>query len=493
MNTIQLEARFIHDLHAQWKLYPMQVAVAKAVLVDGKRFVVTRWGRKASKSTTGLYTIVRAACTRPKHIYFWFAPKAKQAKEIVWRSGRLQNFVDKKYIKKIRDDEMRITFYNDSFIKLDGSDEYEQYRGTECDGAFYDEIKDMDARFDPAFRPNLGPRHGWLLAAGSPPRNILTESEKQFKQWEDEARSRSDGYFTTVPSWARTDPDWLAELKIIKAEFERRYAAGDLDALNEWNSEYGAEWILGGPGSIFPMFSESRHCRPRQELLDEIRKNIDQWDFYCVADPGTKHAFAVTFWAVNPYRALAYCLAEIHETDQSENVISKIYPRIMKVVEDLKVAGPHVWNYIYDEAAAYWRSNVQNDYPDSFFRPTRKALYRAAANDVKAGLQLFKDGLTNDCIVIASECEKFIWEIKSYKRDQNGNIPKENDDCLDTGRYALCESNFRVGKESIESNEEDPDRARDFTSYRALDEGDQEIEAQGLSEMPGMDIISGEW
>lgn len=105
---------------------------------------------------------------------------------------------------------------------------------------------------------------------------------------------------------------------------------------------------------------------------------------------------------------------------------------------------PHIWNYIYDEAAAWFKAHVSSSFEDHGWRPTSKAKYRAGSDDIKPYLQTLKDLFLRDAITIARPCTHFIEEIKSYKKDENGKIAKLKDHLLDCCRYGIGESNFSL-------------------------------------------------
>lgn len=456
----ELHAQFLYDLNSQHKLQGAQSAIARAVFRERKRIVFVQMGRKRGKTETVLYCLVRMACTRPNSQIYWFAPKAKQAREILWESGRLQNFVPKKYVKKITTTDMRVRYYNDSFIKLDGSDEYDQYRGIECDLVGYDEIKDFHPKFDAAFRPNLGPRKAPLLVSGTPPRGMSTPQEEKFFQLQQEAKNTEDGFYVESPSWEREDPDFLAELKRVYSEYERRARAGDEDAINEWNCEYGAKFVLGGPSAIFPMFDRSLHTKPRAEILSEINHVLHDCDFYCIADPGSAACFCFLLIAHDPKRGKAYVLDEIYETNQRESAISILLPQVMGRVSGLYNA-PHLWNYIYDEAALWFKVNLSANFEDPGWRPTRKALYRKQSAELKPFIGSIKDALIGFSLTIASECENTIREIENYRKGENGEPPKLNDHAIDILRYFFAESHFEfLGSKEKDEEEDDAPPSR---------------------------------
>jgi hypothetical protein len=113
-------AKILSDLHRAWKPHPGQKLIIKKLFGDGAPAVMSEWGRKGGKTETIEYFLTRGGLTRGGGWYY-FAPEQKQAKEIVWASGRLQKFVPRHYIAAINNTEMRITLTNGSFIKVDGS------------------------------------------------------------------------------------------------------------------------------------------------------------------------------------------------------------------------------------------------------------------------------------------------------------------------------------------------------------------------------------
>jgi hypothetical protein len=433
--------KFIVDLNERWHLDEGQGLVVRDIFREGCKIGAWQAGRKRGKTTIELYSLCRAAGTKAGSILYWFAPRAKQAREIIWSSNRLQTFLPKKYIKKVLSVEMRLILFNDSFIKLDGSDEYEQYRGVEADGACYDEMKDFDYRFDTAFRPNLGPRRGFLFAAGTPPRNKASASERGYFAFIEECKYREDGFFYEAPSWGRPDREWQEELGRIEAGYKHK-AVDDPDQWDEWLCEYGGRYVEGGPGAIIPQFKAEKHVVGHQQMLTDLYPRTNEVDYFAIADPGTNHAFAVLFCAVDKEQSRVYILDEIYETDQKENTTNRIYPRILDAISEF-YPYPDLWGLRYDEAALWFKAHIGTSHYDHGWMPTSKWRYRdSRPNEVKPYLDMIKDCFREDCILISDRCENLIRELKIYKRDEKGNIPKKNDDCIDCLRYLMGESMF---------------------------------------------------
>jgi len=162
-------ARTIADLNACWEPHFAQQTVLNAIFRDHYPVVFNEWGRKGGKTDLISYFLWRKALTIPGGHYY-FAPEQKQAKEIIWVSGRLQAFGPQEYLDgRPNETEMRIWFKNGSFIKVDGSDNFNAHRGTEPHSAVYDEFRDFRPEFHKVMGPNLSVYLAQLLICTTPP------------------------------------------------------------------------------------------------------------------------------------------------------------------------------------------------------------------------------------------------------------------------------------------------------------------------------------
>ena len=142
-------------LHERWQPHPAQVAIGKALLHDRKRDVFAQCGRNFGKTELVAYLLWRWAWTFPGSENYYFSPYMKQSREILWSSRRVQELGPSEWISKVNEQEMRIHFHNGSFIKLDGSDNVESYRGVKPKGlTIFDEFKDFRPEFLEAYDPN---------------------------------------------------------------------------------------------------------------------------------------------------------------------------------------------------------------------------------------------------------------------------------------------------------------------------------------------------
>jgi hypothetical protein len=423
-----LTAQIMEDLHKDWAPHTGQIQAGRKLFVEDVRNIFIQCGRKWGKSEFCIYSLWRWALLNPGSACYYLAPQQKQAKEIIWAANRIQDFGPKKYIKKIDNTELRIRFSNGSFIKVDGSDNYESYRGITPDFVVYDEFKDFNPKFHEGMEPNRAVKNAPLVIIGTPP-----DRECQYTILADEYKKRSDSYWIRMDSY--TNPHntkhWL------DTEKEKLMARGELDV---WEREYEARFIRGGAGSIFPMINEKRHFRPHDEITKELKRDLKKLEWYCITDPGTTTCFAALFAAINPYTKKMYILDEIYEKDQSLTSVRTIYPKLDSKMGEFYPTGDidEDWFKVYDEAAAWFATEVIHQYGTSFF-PTQKHL-----NKKEHGLSIIKDILLHDLVHISDRCRNLLWEMENYVKDDKGNIPKKDDHLIDCFRYLVAAANYNM-------------------------------------------------
>lgn len=450
---IQNTAEILKDLHLSWEPHEGQVAVGKALFYNGKKYIFCNCGRKCGKSEILIYSIMRWALTHPNAACYYIAPFQKQAKELIWANQRLQNFLHEsirsKYIESINNTEMRITFKNGSFIKLDGADNYEAYRGINPHFIAYDEFKDHHPQFHVGMEPNLAPNDAPCFIIGTPPET----DDNHFWKIADSLLDDPDGAYFNLPSHSNPhiSRDWLEKTRI---RLEKR---GELDV---WQREYLAMRVYGGRKSIFPMYGD-KHVIDYQRALNIIRRNRRKWKLYCTADPASASTFGVLFTAINIYDRRVIHLDEIYETETRETSSRKIWP---KILEKLKEIQPDLseWEFGRDEAATWFGNEILDiTEGDVYFIPTQKS--KMSKDD---GLSLIKDQMLYGYWRRTERCVKLDWEIKNYIKNDKDKIEKKNDHLIDCTRY----TNFFDGYTHIESeeppiDEEEELKPRGYTVY----------------------------
>lgn len=366
-----------------------------------------------------MYFLYRWALSNPNASCYYISPFQKQSKEIIWANNRLQTFCDRKFIQSINNTEMRITLTNGSFIKCDGSDNFEAYRGIEPHMVVFEEFKDFKPEFYTAMDPNLAVHNAPLIIIGTPP-----DHDCQFTDIANECRNNPAKFFIEEPTEnnPHISKDWL------KAKKSELYARGDIDV---WEREYMGRYIKGGSNKIFPMLTD-KIIQPHEQLLRIIRPDLKKLWKCAFADPAGASVFGVLFAMINPYTKMIYLLDEIYETRQQHMTVDSVGTRMIDKRNSLWFPrSDDDWHYGHDEAAAWWANELRDRFEINSM-PTTKA-----QNKKEDGLSLIKDILLYGKIIISDRCVKTFWEMDNYIKDSNGKIPKVNDHQIDNLRYIL--------------------------------------------------------
>lgn len=446
----------INGLHETWTPHDGQVAIGRALFKDQFMDIFCQCGRNFGKTDFVAYALWRWAKTNPGSENYYFAPYMKQAREILWASHRVQNFGKREWMAgDPNNTEMRITLTNGSFIKLDGSDNVDAYRGIKPRGLIVlDEFKDFRPEFYEAFDPNRAAHNAPMIIIGTPP-----DRDCQFLKVAAEYRKNPAKRFFKFPT--STNPhlskDWLESKRV---ELVTR---GEEDV---WQREYLAEFVPGGVSKIFPMLDRAKHVFPRGTLINEIQKDLRKLEWYVMTDPGAATCFAVLFAALNPYTKTWYFFDEIYETNQAAMSVSQIGSRIIAGKRLLNRGGD--WFQGYDEAET-WFANEMLDNFDEHFAPTHK---QKKENEKESGLSLLRDALLRGKVKISDSCEKLFWELDNYYKDKNGKIPKSNDHLIDCVRYTFGAAAYCLApqKEYKEHEDENFRAAKISDDFPGLDE-----------------------
>lgn len=436
--------QFLQDLHQMWKPHTGQLPLGRAVFRDRKKISFGQCGRSWGKTEFALYAAWRkAGTTRDTPIYL-VAPWYKQAREIYFASGRLPNFGPKKYIKKVYRHEARVVFQDNSFIKLEGSDNPDIHRGIIAGFLVFDEFKDFHPLFWPAMRPNLLKYKDWqILAIGTPPENDVTDAQRCYINLVEECQSQERNFWCRSPASDNPHID-LQELETIK---QILIARGEEDV---WQREYEGLFVKGGKNAIFPMFSEAEHVFDHKDLMVEVEARRGAIEWHTIADPGTRVCFGQLFIGHDKETGNVFVLDELYEKDQGRNTVDLMFKQEQAIITEF-FPHPEDWMYTYDEAAL-WFANERSSQEDFFhdgrqhgWMPTSKGRMASQVGELKPGLAIVKDMLLYKKLKISRRCKNLIWEIKSYIKDETGQIPKANDHLLDPLRYFIFRSGYTLG------------------------------------------------
>lgn len=426
IRSAKLAADILGDLHSVFTPHKAQAEIGRSIFYENKKLVVAECGRKFGKSEIVCYALYRWAMLNPGTFSYYVAPYSNMISDIIWKNNRLPGFLPdhlaKKYIHSINNTEMRIMFKNGSFIKCLGSDNYNASRGYSATGiAVYDEGKDIHPEFHNSFEPNLAITDAPLLIVGTPAyeeNNLFTRMGEYSKQVE------SGAYFN-FPS--HVNPHISTEY--LKRKEDELRSKGEYDI---FELEYLAKRVKIGSKYIFPMLKKSM-IKPHGELLEHLRVNRKDYDFYTGYDPGSVKCFAVGFTAIHRYNRNIIIIDEVYATKLGENSTRQIVPISLQKSKDIN-ANDDDWTDCYDYAAAWFASEIAYEYPDyphALF-PCEKDL-----KNKESKLSLIKDIILAGLLTISDKCEKTYWELDNYKLDDKGKIVKENDHLIDQFRYVL--------------------------------------------------------
>ena len=423
MNSLQA----LNHIHGNWIPHKTQLEVGHALFYLKKKRIFLECGRKWGKGEILAYIIWRWCLTYPNQACYYMAPLAKQAREILWANRRIQNFAGdasrKIWQKPPNNSQMRIYFRTGSWVKLDGSDNVDSYRGINPHLMIYDEFKDFKRDFHEAMEPNLTSFQAPLIIAGTPPKT----SDNQFTEVAEQIKNDPDGAYFNFKS--EDNPHVCRDF--LEKTRTRLFNMGDSDV---WFREYEAKRVVGGKSHIIPTFDRKKNVRPHDKIMAELIRDMPRMEWMTIGDPGTVTVFGVLFMAVNKYSKKVYILDEIYETEQKETSSSRIYPRIKRKQHNL--VGDHKidWLQIVDCAAAWFSNEIMSTFGEYWQSSDKTSVKK------DQGISLIKDQCWRGLVEISDRCEKLIWELENYIKDKNGNIPKINDHLIDCWRYGNTES-----------------------------------------------------
>ena len=438
---VQLYAMILQDLHSAWVPHDGQIPPIQAIFKDGRLLIFVECGRKFGKTELVLYILYRVAMTRPNSQCYYIAPFQKQASEIIWASNRIQGFlptaIKQKYGIRPHNTQKRVFFdFNGSFIKLDGADSEEDYRGINPAIVVYEEFKDHKEKFHTAMEPNLLTHKAPLVIIGTGPET----DDNLFCQMVKEAKDREDGAYFNFPSWANPH---ISKDMLIKIR-ENLIARGEH---HTWLIEYAAQRVRGGKRLIFPMYDKAIMVKPHVEIMKAIEKDAKRGTWQCIADPASSSVFGVLFRFIHPYTKVIYRLDELYVDEPAEMTTRKMWKKIYAKILDLY---PRLseWNFCYDEAAA-WFSNemvdvLEDDGLDPFdtcWVPTQKSKFKK-----DDGINLMRDQMLYGKYIASDRCTNLNKELNNYIKDDKGRIVKVDDHLIDCDRYGDADAQYSLNE-----------------------------------------------
>lgn len=434
---LRFTSQVIQDL-SFWTPHPAQAMVGKAIFVDEKKDIIVECGRKFGKSELGPYCQHRWAILNANSYNYYFVPMKDQINDIIWANGRLPDFLPVHLKRKYLDgdpskSEFRIYFKNGSFIRCDGSDNHQKARGYTANGLnVYDETKDFHPQFHDAFDPNRAVNDSPLLAMGTP-----GDEKALLTMLFDSAKLKPYGAVFNFPS--HVNPHISKEF--LEKKKQEYIAKGEYEI---YQIEYEAKRVKIGTKYIFPMLNKGMIV-PHGTLLEHVKDNRKDYDFYLMYDPGSAKCFGALFVAVHRFNKNIIILDEIYEKTLGKNTTNQIIPIAFEKCDDIN-KNTDDWSHGYDYAAAWFKSDIMFEFPDYPYPlfPCEKDL-----KDKENKLNLIKDIMLKGLIHISDRCKNFYIECEQYKLDDKGKLKKEDDHLIDCFRYILNLASYYTIEDAV--------------------------------------------
>lgn len=409
-------AEDLQELNKMWVPLPWQIPPIRALFYGGIKDVGTQCGRSSGKTDVLSYSNWRYAREVPYSENYIFEPLQKQAREILWASKRIQTFGPQDWIKSVNNTEMRITFKNGSFIKLDGSDNVDSLRGIKPKGLVcYDELKDHKKAFLDAMEPNRARYNAPALYTGTPP-----DIHNHYVDIMERLKEDPFAFWCQASSFDNhhNDKGFLERTRdnLIKFGLE-----------DVWMREYLAIFVKGGKRSVFPWVLKQTY-NPLAEILP---KDLNRWTIVLGFDPASTSTFGVIFLLHNPYTKQTIAFDELYITDHSLMTAKAVLDAVNEKLEPWRSKVKEI-NFVYDEAAAWFRNEISELNQNLWLQPSAKAQF-----GVDGYINLVRNVMHFGLFTIAAECTNYISELEGYVKDEKGKVPKENDHLINASQYAL--------------------------------------------------------
>lgn len=409
-------AEILEGLHRKWMPLDWQKPVGRALFYENKKDIGAQCGRSSGKTDIAAYCAWRYAQQVPGSENYIFEPLQKQAKEILWAPARIQNFGPPEWIESINQTEMRITFKNKSFVKVDGSDNVEALRGIKPQGlVIYDELKDHKKAFLDAMEPNRARYDAPALYLGTPP-----EFHNHYVDIMAELKRDPLSFWTTATSF---DNHYNSRAFLEKTK-QKLILNGDEEV---WLREYMALFVKGGKRSIFPQVLRMEF--PRFETV--LPKDLNKWIVVVAFDPASTSVFGCVFILFNPYSKAMIVFDELYVTKPTLMTAREVHNAVSEKLEQLRGKVKSV-EFAYDEAAAWFRNEMIEVNPKWHLSPSEKSEF-----GVDGYIALVRAVMNHGLLTICAECPKLIWEMENYIKDEKNKIPKVNDHNINALQYGL--------------------------------------------------------
>lgn len=466
MSDIKQLGAVLSLLNRAWIPHKGQVEVGKAVFNSPADLVYVECGRKFGKSEFGVYCCWLYALTHPNAEVYYLAPAVKQAKELVWSNNRMQtcNTYDEWFVKALESElgitvkiyyhEMRIMLSNGSFIKIDGSDNYNAQRGLKPDLIAADEYRDFKKEWIEAVRPNMSVKSGKILFITTPPHSP-NHAYEMAEECRNGMLSGDKHYFyLNLPSNCNdripNHTEWLAREKA-------RLLGSDRE--NEWRREYMAEFISSSEHAVIPQLNRDI-LMPHDDVLERL-KGRQGLELYTLLDPGNSSVFSAMVAVFDPFSAELWVLWTMQDRNSNTASITHAWPQIEEVYKFHEKELNCELKGIYYNPRTPWINHDLHDLVGRFGSPMPRDL-----KDPMHNLTLIKDVCSAGKMYVSERAKLLVTEAELYQRSKETlKIPKDEQPLINCLRYLLTASAY-----TIDMLDQPPQKTAEEMFYERLED-----------------------
>lgn len=459
-NVLIQQAQILEDLHRgrKWNI-PQRTVFKAAFGKQAKKRFLLRKGRKGGGTETILYPPVRISALYDKRACYIIGPTATLEREIIWDNGRLRDMIPKKWIDDgkvtFNEKDARVKFWNGSFIKVTGADDWRKMVGIEGDCFIFDEFADHDPRAYKNCLPNILSRDAYWFAVSAPP----IENIKSSFMYQEEQRIRKleDWFFLHWTTYDNAEflPGGREAIDKLKWEYER-----DGNGI-EFDQRYMARYLLRGKSVVLPDFipenEDDSHVYPHDVLVANVARDRHKLQWWSVFDPGYATCFCALFFCYNEYTGEIFLLDEVYETNRALMSDDQLWPRIRAKEKELY---PGRWHRLVDSAAPGFVQNVLSHWKN---HPENKAVggfefTLKEEGDEDAYFKIMNAGFKKNYFKVSSRCKCATKEFEDYSTNEQGRYPDSKNHAMDDFRYLLKRLQYTTMGKPFITIVEEPDR-----------------------------------
>lgn len=253
---------FYTDWMNSWSPHSGQKQIIDDFLSEQYDYQFVRAGRKFSKTTTNIKCGWYKAIKKPNSVIYSTFPTITLGLEILWDERRLQycdmqqDFLFKKYVKRVDEFKHMLHFVNDSHIKVIGTWTESRGRGTQPDFITIDEVQDCNAQWIEAMDSNLAAKKGGCIMSGTPPKK-----RNHYQEWEERIKNNPRGKAYHFTSYGNDRLDHLKEW--LDSKKQELIKAGKEDV---WLREYMAQDCFSHADRVLPDASFEDYVELDQQI-----------------------------------------------------------------------------------------------------------------------------------------------------------------------------------------------------------------------------------